>query len=139
MTALQTLIEEYEKKRKELSDSCLDLLKLEFNKFFEENPEVVNFNWTQYTQGFNDGEPCEFYVYDIWFTTTSEALKAEEEGNRLAGEDYAVDHSDLTPNMLQMEALIQSVPLPIMKDVFGDGVQVIVNKEAVSIDWYDHD
>jgi hypothetical protein len=36
----------------------------------EKYPHIKTIFWTQYTPGFNDGDPCEFGVYGPYFTTT---------------------------------------------------------------------
>ena len=40
----------------------------EFSKdLFDRNPELENFGWTQYIPYFNDGDPCEFGLYEILY------------------------------------------------------------------------
>lgn len=37
-----------------------------------DDPEVVDFGWTQYTPYFNDGDVCEFGANDLWVRTQAD-------------------------------------------------------------------
>jgi hypothetical protein len=50
------------------------------------NDELIHsFGWTQYTPYFNDGEPCEFDVNEVWFKTVHDAKPKANEDDE---EDY---------------------------------------------------
>lgn len=58
-----------------------DMLLKYFAEFFANNPRVEAVKWRQYAPYFNDGEVCEFSVYDAnfkrHFTPAEEALRTE--------------------------------------------------------------
>lgn len=161
MDDLKALIEAYEQKRQELRDSCLDLMREHFNKFFAENPTVKRISWTQYAPHFNDGEPCEFDVNEVyfsWLTADEEELHLRELDNQgILYETYKYDSPTWTymggeaaiekwdtnvhPALVAMDTLIHSIPEEIMKDVFGLDSEIIITPEAINIEDYssEHD
>jgi hypothetical protein len=44
-----------------------------------DDPEIVEFGWTQYTPYFNDGEPCIFGANSLWVRTTKDAPKKSKD------------------------------------------------------------
>lgn len=66
-------MEEFGKKMLEMKEEMKNTLKgvmlPAFKEFFERHPKVTAIGWTQYTPHFNDGEPCEFSIYDRYFST----------------------------------------------------------------------
>lgn len=61
---LSQLIEQHAALQKQLQNQGQALLAQEFNKFFADNPLAKAIVWEQYAPHFNDGEPCEFNVYE---------------------------------------------------------------------------
>lgn len=52
-----------EELKKRVSTIGLDYLKDECQKLFDNNPDLIDFGWRQYTPFFNDGDPCTFRCF----------------------------------------------------------------------------
>lgn len=58
-------------------------------KFFETYPEVKTIYWGQYIPGFNDGDPCEFTLTDINFTSAEyEEVDGPYFGDETENDEY---------------------------------------------------
>lgn len=166
---MKELIEEYNKKRAELEvlfynkkDSALQEV---YQEFFEQCPEVDKIQWCQYTPYFNDGDPCTFNVGDLYATLKGDEFAAEEgstfsigewvtryadEGHEWAKQvikEYANNVSlvkskerlqEIDAEVSKLNSFIISIEdfLPI---VYGDGVEIIVRRDSVEINHYDHE
>lgn len=60
------MFEDIKEAQRELRDRMQEAFAAEFDKFFAENPGFDAVSWTQYTPGFNDGEPCVFRLGSVW-------------------------------------------------------------------------
>lgn len=111
--------------------------------FFQQFPEVESFRWTQYTPYFNDGEPCVFSVHD-WYTvnlTNGDQLEDvyySEYLNRRNAE--AGNEPDLETRVANtLHDLLGEVDEDTMLALFGDHAQVIVSRNGIDVEEYDHD
>jgi len=60
--------------QEQMREKSKELMKAAFASFFEKYSDAVeNIFWNQYTPYFNDGESCEFSVYDVFITLKSDA------------------------------------------------------------------
>lgn len=57
--------------------------------------DIVEFGWHQYTPFFNDGDVCEFSVYDLWVQTRWDAERDEDDPEQRYVSDY---HPTLAEN-----------------------------------------
>lgn len=64
---INEITDEYHQATKALTDKVVENFGKLAEEFFAEYPEVAEIRWDQYAPHFNDGEPCEFSVYDIMF------------------------------------------------------------------------
>lgn len=73
---LTTLAEEHARIIQEATAKIKSLVKENFSQvtsyFFESAPEIKAIAFTAYTPYFNDGEPCEFTIGEIYFFPTEE-------------------------------------------------------------------
>ncbi len=138
MSDLQILIEEYEQKKKELVDNVKDLLRSEFDRFFQDNPAIKFVTWTQY---FDENR---FSVNEVYFSLmTKDEIVEELTKRELVGDEAFVEefaYVDLTrddnPALLRIIALIDSVPYDIMMEAFGADSEVTITPEAINIEDY---
>lgn len=79
ITTLQTALD------KKISEEGQRILKEEFDKVFAAVPRLTGIYWTQYTPFFNDGDTCEFNVYDFHFEVDGYEIRWSE--------TYAAQHS----------------------------------------------
>lgn len=132
---LDNLLQEYNDSNKRMQELFSEGLKREVQAIFDSSPDLENFSWIQYTPYFADGDPCEFSVHaDMDY------------GLRVNGE-YLDDHyndnewkNKWTPTLKQLSKLLNSVPDEIMQNVYGDHVEIIVNRDGTyRTERYDHD
>ena len=112
---MKELIENYHKMKKDMILRIEHDFKESFKKFFEDNPQVHGFKWTQYTDYFNDGEACNFLRHDI-------AVMHNEE------EDEEVESYEL--NAIAFIEELENVPHEIYENIFGDHVAVMATRKG---------
>lgn len=54
--------------KRRVKEEAMKAMNAPFQAFFSSHPDVKAIEWTQYTPGFNDGDPCQFGVRDLVFT-----------------------------------------------------------------------
>jgi hypothetical protein len=166
---LQTLIDEYNRKKEELlkavsteGASCFNYI---FDEFFSLNPEVEKISWTQYTPYFNDGSPCVFGVGELVVTLFGDTQADCYEGsilelnswlqNRAKEEQWAKDlveqyykNVSLAGSEQRLHQIRDNV-FNLEKEIhsfdewleiiYGDHVQIIVTKDETRVEEFDHD
>ena len=65
ITEIKTITDKINKLEQQLQSFVKLELQPLFDAFFEQHKCIKAITWTQYTPYFNDGEPCEFNVYDL--------------------------------------------------------------------------
>lgn len=60
LSKVQEMKAAFEKLKQEFQQTCKDQFKLIMLELFAEHPTLNKISWTQYTPGFNDGDPCTF-------------------------------------------------------------------------------
>lgn len=80
-----------------------------------DDPNVVEFGWTQYTPYFNDGDVCEFGVYEPWIRTVDDMdvddiyeLEVSDVHPTLGNHSYVM--RDKTPAEIEVERLRRATP-----------------------------
>lgn len=127
-------------------------------------PEIEAIKWAQYTPYFNDGDPCEFSVYDLEIKFNKDLLPLNEE-TAYSGDKYA-DGEGFIPewriesffeeledvlNFKQIASIEKKINLfkemhsslrnmeGSLKIAFGDHTNVIVTKKGIETSELDHD
>lgn len=126
--------------RKEAAEMVKPLLM----EFIKANPQVTAIKWTQYTPYFNDGDACVFRVQDPeFFFDGMDHDEDEGHGAWWLGREGC----DVLPEKASQETRTACIALAkalgeineALEELFGDHVQVIVTKDGVSVDEYEHD
>lgn len=159
-TAFDKLIEEQRELQKKFQTTAQALFKETTKEFFDKNPGVTAVIWTQYTPYFNDGDTCEFGVYDAYFTNANDEqmedltrwgeYEGEEEGvwsesswgfKYTKEKNPGIDFSGVNLEDVQkFEKMIQSSEMEdVMKAMFGDHVRVVATRTGFDIEDHDHD
>ena len=158
------LIADQAELRKQFQDKAQGLFKNITKEFFEKNPGVTAFVWTQYTPYFNDGDTCEFGVNEVVFTNAPdpeniqwEEYDGDEEGVWAAtnikyvlesDRDYykedadkirAAGGVDTESCELMSEAIGSHEMSDVMLAMFGDHVKIIATREGFDVEDYSHD
>ena len=99
-----------------------------FKPFFAAFPDAADIRWTQYTPHFNDGDACTFSVH--------EPEIRDENGDKFS--NYG---SDKPPEgMLDaFDTIWSTVDDELLEYAFGDGYEITITSEGVTVEEYDHD
>lgn len=139
LSELQNLAERAEQLRKQFIEDAKAALTPALQQVFTDHPEIKAYGWAQYTPYFNDGEPCEFSVNDIYVSTS------DEREDSFYGDGWTDGYGDaqgVSPEGLAKLGALQKTfgsMEEVLKDAFGDHVRVIVTRDGVDVDEYDHD
>ena len=115
-----------------------------------ELPNVKSVRWEQYTPYFNDGDACEFNIYDAKILVSGAAEDAGDyEDGYMDTYDfkYRADTLGDIDNLEELTRRFSLVSAEIaggqhfifLKQSFGDPAQVTATREGFSIEFYDHD
>ena len=117
--------EVYEKKRKEMLQEFKNNMEILFKDLFEAVPSLKAVNWRQYTPYFNDGETC-------YYSSCHKDPEIEGEDCGRRTERYTNIKSDIREFMSLFDD-------DLMMDLFGDHVKIIVTKEGITVEDYEHE
>lgn len=102
----------------------------------------LHLKWNQYTPSFNDGDPCVFQLGGIYL------YLRDEVGEQLDEFDvrHSIGQSDapswvtsaLSKKFTAVTGLLEGND-ELLQTLFGDGVEVTVNVDGITIDSCDHD
>lgn len=121
-----------------------------------DRPEVEAVRWSQSTPYFNDGDVCEFGIYDIRvrFVGDDEEAGDYEDGFREAwgltyqrsgGEfPYKPEGLEVTDELIEAidnanKAVAGGAHYHTLEDLFGDPSEVTATQDGFNIEYYDHD
>ena len=123
-------------------------------KFFESFPEVERIVWTQYTPYFNDGDPCEFTIGEMFFVPHN--IK-DEDGEEIEPEcmnnydwdeysfsTYNESGDPLKPSeelgdaMSDVESMLYDVE-DFLRSSLGEHIEITVTKDGIETTEYEHD
>ena len=117
--------------RKELKEAGTGVLKDLLAPLFEKFPEVAAVSWTQYTPYFNDGDPCTFRS-----NHDEPAVLDKEDAEN---EEWDAESFDWESEEFKMaRELLGALSEDDMEDLFGDGYRIIVTRDGVDVEEYDH-
>ena len=128
---MKELIENYHKMKRDMILRIEHDFKESFKKFFEDNPQVHGFKWTQYTDYFNDGEACIFHRHEIVVMHNE-----NEEGNDYY--DLLDNKVEATENATAFIDELEDVPHEIYESMFGDHVSVMATRKGFEISEYEN-
>jgi hypothetical protein len=143
-TNIQTLIKDINEAKAAFKEKGKEALKQSFKEFFDANPEVTSIGWTQYAPYFNDGEPCEFAVHDFVFSKApldhddwdmGSVCNEDSDFIRYDNEFVAESKSISDFN----NKVLAKIPDEIYRDLFGDDSMVVVTRDGISTEYYEHD
>ena len=157
---LEILKQKVEQVNKELKEIYSESIK-EYAKEILDNTRVAGFGWTQYTPYFNDGDPCEFGIsidepylklgnewahsYDITEYGRDEQGKVirYDDGNKFIRDEYKafITMEELNEILDKINTFASDALCPFEKQaqaLLGEG-KVLVTKEGIEVEDYDHD
>jgi len=107
-------------------------------ELFEENPTLIKFGCRQYTPYFNDGDPCVFRCVTDYPNLLIEG-EAEEEFDE---ERWFDDEGKKTPAAKiykKVTKFLTAFDDDDLEMMFGDHCSVVVTRDGVEVEEYDHD
>jgi hypothetical protein len=120
--------------------------------FFTDNPIITAVTWDQYKMYWNDGEPCEFTVYDCYFTNTPlelldtidlrDDMYHDKETGYWVAFTYRLDEKPGVDQRacIDFQKILHSSDLnPILEAMFGDGVRITATIEGFTVTEVDHE
>lgn len=122
----------FDEKRKALCAELQKSFPALFKDFFAKHEWVEKFKWHQYTPYFNDGDECEFGVCHDYSSLEINEVDYYND------EVYEKDEKQAVYK--ELAEILQSVPEDFYKDLFGDHMEVTVNRDGtIEKDEYSHD
>lgn len=133
---------EFEQMRKEYLKKGSKLLTNYFEKIFDNISEVKAIRWTQFTHGFNDGEPCYFHIGEIeFFPDDPEVIELEidvlkEKGEKKYLEEYNLRYYGDKSLKEKIETIADTIEsaTDILKFMYGEPTTVTVTRQGISIE-----
>jgi len=101
---------------------------------FADFPDLVSYSWTAYTPYFNDGDTCYFNSHhnDDWsFEVNEEPLYELDNRND--------DDCWQTLVFDRVNDILNSMPDEFLQELFGDHIRIVVTKDKIDTEHYDHD
>lgn len=162
-------LDEYKKKVQELSKARDEMTKQLageftslFKEFFEKNPDIKSFGWTQYTPYFNDGDTCTFSAntYDLYLNEErSDEIGYKEVVTRVGNHDFPENtkYHPQTGKMLwrtsyeetplrkdvnrvckEITSILETIPEDLLESLFGEGL-ITIYPDRYEVSNYDHE
>lgn len=129
---IKTEMAAFDAKRKELTSELQKKFPELFKDFFAKHEWVEKFKWRQYTPYFNDGDECVFGVSHNY--SSLEINEVDYYDDTVYGKE------DKQAIYKELAEIMQSVPEEFYKDLFGDHMEVTVNKDGtIETEEYEHE
>ena len=115
------------------------------NQLSSEIPKLEAIKWQQYTPYFNDGEPCEFGVYDIHAKFKGDDVGGWSEDGyydlyEVGDKKKGVGLSDTQIEMLTSLNEIICGLEDVLKTAFGDHVEITMTMDGkLEVEEYEHE
>ncbi len=132
MSKLDQLNKGYALLREEFVAKSQEVFKEVVKELFDKYPKLEKFKWTQYTPYFNDGDECTFGV-----SCDQPALTYE--GQEYESYEYPDDKPEVEQAGEEISALVYKVEEEVLKDLFGDHVEVSATRKGFETEEYSHD
>lgn len=152
MEKINQLLATYAEQRRQFTKDATQALREVFKDVFDQHPELTVIVWSQYTPYFNDGDECVFRVNSVTCSNAPDTenvsswgeYEGEEEGVWLWSDGFSATDVEASASIRKMaralDEVIQSSDMTdVLKDVFGDHVQVTVTRDGIDITDYEHD
>jgi hypothetical protein len=139
------LVKKMEAARAEVKEAGKRAVKALFAAFFEGHPDVTAIGWTQYTPHFNDGEACEFSLYEFYISTATgvkwkDVAHLYSDGEEGKPPIFTDEYDTKDKKLKAARALVErSADEDIFEAAFGDHVMVIATPKGFHVSEYSHD
>lgn len=155
---LLALRAEMEEKQKEIQQRAREVFREEMQSLFASYPDLQSISWTQYTPYFNDGNECVFRCAGTYSVNINLYGPDPETGPLIPRSDYEAaektefyfspygknDPSPKSTDPWEKRAAWDATRTcndlgdKMMQEIFGDHVQVIVGRDKIVVEEYEH-
>jgi len=141
MKTFDELNKEMEVFKKEFQEKGKVLFNEILKSVWEEIPEINSFGWTQYTPYFNDGDECVFSVNEVSVVNGDREYDDADEWTNGFWKRYDWREENREWEIKQqLDKFIQTAPEDVLREIYGDHVEVIVFRDGTSeVEEYEHD
>jgi hypothetical protein len=152
--ALKEASENYHKVKEEFTEKCKSLLEKSFNELFEKYPALEEVRWNQYSPYFNDGDSCEFSANTEYCEINGESPDDKEcdreiivDYGKWNGTEYVGRKTAINPNynpekgdmVNDVKDLLALIPDDVYEEMYDNHTSVIVTREGIETEDYEHD
>jgi hypothetical protein len=143
ISELQNFVSEVDKMQSVQARILKDSWEGLFESFFQETTTISKVAWRQYTDIFNDGDPCTFGVHELMgYGVDPESGDTDYLEFDSWSAEYAADQGVASEdfNMFkQISELHDKLPSDLMEEIYGDGYLISISREGVVVEETDHD
>lgn len=119
-------------------------------RFFTENPLVKEIRWRQYTPYFNDGDLCVFTVHspvaiisekdnEKYHLVEKDDFTVVDSNGNITVEGYTYSgRSRLEENLCGLSDTLRDLGF-VLEKVYGDDAEIIVTKDGITVEEFEHD
>lgn len=125
------------KQKKELQSHLSSIFEKHSKTLFADHPIIVSFGWAQYTPYFNDGEECVFGTHAEYpdMNGCQEGYLDKEYREEL-GEDGVIRWDNAYK---AVKLFLGYFDREDYREMFGDHVSVLVTRDGVTVEHYEHE
>jgi hypothetical protein len=109
------------------------------SSLFEENPQLESFRVVMYTPWFNDGDTCEFSAHTCEPVINLRGQNTEEDDDDDENWGYYQDDDPRKKLQKKVAKFLANFEDDDYKSMFGDHCQVIITKDKIEVQEYEHD
>jgi len=147
LTKIKEEVAAFKLKKEALIESLRNEFPQLFKPIFDKSQKIESIAFTCYTPYFNDGDECTYH-------TNVDELEINGEGEydtpwfdwRVGRDNYKdtvfEPEIDVEECLLigEFKAILSSIPEDFYRDLFGDHIKVIINKDgSINIEGYEHE
>lgn len=112
-----------------------------FMEFFELHKNVEGIRWDQYTQYFNDGNTCNFNVYEPMLRLVNHDEDSSEGmwGTCSWHNQSAVESTAFQAFLSSVWEPLQELGEEFFETTFGDHCEITVTRDGITCEWCEHD
>jgi hypothetical protein len=127
LSEYNALEQEISRKREAVVEAIKPKFHEPFAKFFEAHEELEALWFCAYTPYFNDGEECIFSVRETYGV--------------VGDDEYVYGYGDepVAKSIREADDIVHSLPEDVIRGLFGDHVKVVITRDGVNVEEYDHD
>lgn len=147
MDKYQEAKQKAEAARERMKETAKEAFREAASVLFSDHTDLVKFSWTQYTPYFNDGDACEFgthteypYIYMAGDNADEDDDDEPEEfSTRLVEKKSPSERTPYENAGMAVVEFLKTFDEQTYLEMFGDHMKVVVTRDSVEVDEYDHD